>query len=129
MDFITIYPKNQRQHGSIMIGVDKLTKFVHVTPVKYNYKYNYTEFPKWWFQIKMLNLHQISGKNFLHVCELILITLEVIYGRKCTPLISWDNWVERIMTGPQILHEMEHMVKKVQYNLKVVQDRQKFYED
>lgn len=34
MDFITGFPRIVRQHDSIMVVVDKLTKFVHFIPVK-----------------------------------------------------------------------------------------------
>jgi hypothetical protein len=54
---------------------------------------------------------------------------EILYGRKCTTPISWDNPVDRIMVGPDMLQEMESMVKKAQQNLKVAQDRQKSYAD
>jgi hypothetical protein len=40
---------------------------------------------------------------------------------------GWDNLVDRIMIGPEILQEMEQMVKKVKHNLEVAQDRQKNY--
>ena len=39
MDFITSLPKNFRQHDSIMVVVDKLSKDAHFIPVKYTYKY------------------------------------------------------------------------------------------
>jgi hypothetical protein len=48
---------------------------------------------------------------------------EVLYERKCTTPISWDNLVEKIMVGPEILQEMERMVKRVQQNLKESQYR------
>jgi hypothetical protein len=54
---------------------------------------------------------------------------EILYGRKCTTPISWDNPVDRIMVGPDMLQEMELIVKKAQHNLKVAQDRQKSYAD
>ena len=38
MDFITGLPKNLKQHDSIMVIVEKLTKVSHVIPVKYPYK-------------------------------------------------------------------------------------------
>jgi hypothetical protein len=53
---------------------------------------------------------------------------EVLYGRKCTTPISWDNLVDRIMVGLEILQEMERMAKRVQKNLKEAQDRHKIYE-
>ena len=38
MDFITGFPKNFRQHGSIMVVIDKLSKAAHFIPVKSTYK-------------------------------------------------------------------------------------------
>jgi hypothetical protein len=43
---------------------------------------------------------------------------EVLYDRKCTTPISWDNLVEKLMMGLEMLQEMEKMVRKVQQNLK-----------
>jgi hypothetical protein len=34
IDFITKFPRKSRQHDSIMLMVDKLTKDVHFVPVK-----------------------------------------------------------------------------------------------
>ena len=38
LDFTTSFPRNQRQHDSIMVVVDKLRKYVHFIPVKSTYK-------------------------------------------------------------------------------------------
>jgi len=38
---------------------------------------------------------------------------EVLYDRKYTTLIIWDNLVDRLMVGPKMLHEMENTVRKV----------------
>jgi hypothetical protein len=38
MDFITKLPRTNKQHDSIMVVVDKLTKFVHFIPVKLTHK-------------------------------------------------------------------------------------------
>jgi hypothetical protein len=54
---------------------------------------------------------------------------EALYRRKCTTLISWDNLVERLMMGPEILQKIEKMVNMVQQNLKEAQDQQKSYTD
>ena len=50
---------------------------------------------------------------------------EILYGRRCNTPISWSNPVDRLMLGPEMLKEMEQIVKQVQSNLKVAQDRQK----
>ena len=38
MDFITGFPLTQKQHDSIMVIVDKLSKSAHFIPVKSTYK-------------------------------------------------------------------------------------------
>ena len=38
LDFITSLPLTQKQHDSIKVVVDKLSKFVHLIPVKLTYK-------------------------------------------------------------------------------------------
>ena len=40
--------------------------------------------------------------------------LEVLYGQKCRTPVSWDNLADRIVLGPDMLKEMEQMVKEVQ---------------
>ena len=72
-------------------------------------------------------------KEFLHLVEFDynngyqtsskMSPFEELYGRKCTTPISWDNLVDRIMVGPEMLHEMKRMVKRVQQNLKEAHDR------
>jgi hypothetical protein len=38
MDFITKLPRTSKQHDSIMVVVDKLTKAAHFIPVKLTHK-------------------------------------------------------------------------------------------
>jgi hypothetical protein len=38
MDFITKLPRTNRQHDSIMVVVDKLTKVAHFIPIKVTHK-------------------------------------------------------------------------------------------
>jgi hypothetical protein len=42
-------------------------------------------------------------------------------------LLAGITHVDRLMMGPEMLQEMEKMVRKVQHNLKEAQDRQKSY--
>ena len=43
--------------------------------------------------------------------------------------MTWDNPVNRVVLGPELLKEMEQEVVKIRQNLKVAQDRQKRYGD
>ena len=54
---------------------------------------------------------------------------EIMYGRKCNTSISWSNRVDRLVLGPKLLKEMKLIVKQVQGNLKIAQDRQKSQAD
>jgi hypothetical protein len=40
MDFITKFPRTRKQHDSIMVVVDKLTKVVHFIPMNITHKEN-----------------------------------------------------------------------------------------
>ena len=54
---------------------------------------------------------------------------EVLYGWNCRTLVTWDNPLDRLMLGPDLLLDVEQLVTKVQGNLKEAQDRQKSYAD
>ena len=36
---------------------------------------------------------------------------EILYGRKCNTPISWNNPVDRLVLGPELLKEIEEIVK------------------
>ena len=54
---------------------------------------------------------------------------EVLYGRKGRTPSSWGGPEDKFLLGPEMLEEMEVMVKKVRANLKMAQDRQKNFVD
>jgi hypothetical protein len=54
---------------------------------------------------------------------------EALYGRQCNIPISWNNPVDRVTIGPDMLKEMEQQVIQIRQNLKIAQDRQKSYAD
>ena len=54
---------------------------------------------------------------------------EVLYGIKCDILIQWDNLVDWIMIGCDMLKELNQMENKVKQNLKTSHDRHKSYVD
>ena len=43
--------------------------------------------------------------------------------------MTWDNPVNRVVLGPELLKEMEQEVVKIRQKLKAAQDRQKSYAD
>ena len=54
---------------------------------------------------------------------------EILYGKECDTPISWSNLVDRLVLGPELLKDMELIVKHIQGNLKVVQDQHKSQAD
>eukprot|EP00253_Pinus_taeda_P031329 PITA_31329 len=52
-----------------------------------------------------------------------------MYGRKCRTPSSWGGPEDKLSLGPEMLKEMEDMVKRVRVNLKAAQDRQKNFAD
>jgi hypothetical protein len=54
---------------------------------------------------------------------------EALYGRQCKIQISWDNPVDRITIGPDMLKEMEQQVVQIKRYLKIAQERHKIYAD
>eukprot|EP00253_Pinus_taeda_P028795 PITA_28795 len=75
-----------------------------------------------------LQLVEFAYNNGYHA-SLQMSPFEVLYGRKCHTPSSWGGLEDKLMLGPEMLKEMEQMVKKVRANLKVAQDRQKSYAD
>eukprot|EP00253_Pinus_taeda_P022056 PITA_22056 len=71
-----------------------------------------------------LQLVEFSYNNGYQI-SLLMIPFEVLYGRKCRTPSSWSGPEDRLMLGPEMLKEMEELVKRVRSNLKAAQDRQK----
>ena len=65
MDFITGLPKKVKQHGSIMVMVDKLSKEAHFIPVKYSYK-----------AINITNIFMKDIFRFHDVLKIIILDLD-----------------------------------------------------
>eukprot|EP00253_Pinus_taeda_P002818 PITA_02818 len=75
-----------------------------------------------------LHLVEFAYNNSYHT-SLQMSPFEVLYGRKCHTPASWGGPEDRLMLGPDMLKEMEEMIKEVRVNLKVAQDRQKSFAD
>jgi hypothetical protein len=77
------------------------------------------------------------SEGYLHLVEfaynngyqasLRMRPFEALYSRKCDTLVSWDNLVDRVVLGMELLKDMEDQVVKIKHNLKVDQDRKKIY--
>ena len=49
---------------------------------------------------------------------------EAFYGRRCRTTVTWDNPVNRVVLGLELLKEMEQEVVNIRKNMKAAQDRQ-----
>eukprot|EP00253_Pinus_taeda_P007492 PITA_07492 len=75
-------------------------------------------------------LHRVEfAYNNGYYASLQMSPFEVLYGRKCRTPSSWGGLEDKLMLGPEMLKEMEEMVKRVRANLKVAQDRQNRFVD
>ena len=54
---------------------------------------------------------------------------EALYGRRCRTLVTWDNLVNKVVLGSELLKEMEQEVVKIRHILKTSHDRHKIYAD
>eukprot|EP00253_Pinus_taeda_P012919 PITA_12919 len=71
-----------------------------------------------------LHLVEFTYNNGYHI-SLLMSPFEVLYGWKCRTPSSWSGPEDRLMLGPEMLKEMEELIKKLRSNLKAAQDRQK----
>ena len=77
MDFITEFPMTWRQHDSIMVVVDKLTKASHFTPVKSTYKADAIE------KIFMKDIFRLHGFPKPIVFDIYPMFTSNFFGRAC----------------------------------------------
>ena len=75
-----------------------------------------------------MHLVEFSYNNGYHASTKIP-PFEVLYGRKCRALVTWDDPMDRLMLGPDFLKDLENMVNMVKKNLKESQDLKKTYVD
>eukprot|EP00253_Pinus_taeda_P015083 PITA_15083 len=75
-----------------------------------------------------LHLVEFAYNNGYHTSTQ-LSPFEVLYGRKYRTPSSWGGPEDKLSLGPEMLKEMEDMVKRVRANLKAAQDRQKSFAD
>jgi hypothetical protein len=54
---------------------------------------------------------------------------ESLYSMKCNTPVSWDNPIDRVVLGPELLKDMEDKMVRIKKNLKATQDRKKIYAD
>eukprot|EP00253_Pinus_taeda_P031079 PITA_31079 len=121
MDFIIGLPKSKKNNNSIMVVVDKLRKSAHFIPIGGQTKLvnqvvedmlrSYVmQQPSRWEDY--LHLVEFAYNNGYHT-SLQMSLFEVLCGRKCHTPSSWEGQEDKLMLSPEMLKEMEEMVKKV----------------
>jgi len=73
-----------------------------------------------------LYLVEFAYNNGYHA-SLKMSPFEALHGRRCRTPVSWDNPVDRVIVGPEMLKDMEEQVVNIRQNLKIARDRQKSY--
>ena len=79
----------------------------------------------------------IKWEDYLHLAEFAynnkyqtsskMSPFEVLYGRKCRTLVTWDIPVDRLMLGPDLLKYFEQLVTKFQLKSYVDKKRKDKY--
>jgi hypothetical protein len=69
-----------------------------------------------------MHLVEFAYNNEYHA-SLKMSPFKALYGRKCNTPVSWDNFADRVVVGPELLKEMEDQMIKIKQNLKATQDR------
>ena len=75
-----------------------------------------------------LYLVEFAYNNGYHA-SLKMSPFEDLYGRRCRTPVSWDNPIEKVIIGLEMLKYLEEKVIKIRQNLKIAQDRKKSYAD
>jgi hypothetical protein len=81
--------------------------------------------PKW---DKHLPLAEFSYNNSYQE-SIKMSPFEALYGRPCRTPLSWSEFGERVIFGPDIMTEAEGKVKQIQANIIAIQSHQKSYTD
>eukprot|EP00253_Pinus_taeda_P020588 PITA_20588 len=77
---------------------------------------------------KYLPLVEFAYNNSYH-SSIGMPPFEALYGRPCRTPLSWDRLEDRVIIGPELIHEMEAHVRQIRQRLKEAHDRQKSYAD
>ncbi|KAH0723069.1 hypothetical protein KY289_006113 [Solanum tuberosum] len=146
-------PKSRRQHDSIWVIVDRMTKSAYFLPKGLGSKVNLStvfhpqtdgkaehtihtledmlracviDFKGNWDD--HLPLIEFGYNNSYH-SSIQMAPYEAFYGRRCRSPIGWFKVGEEGLLGPDLVHQAMEKVKVIQERLKMAQSRQKSYTD
>ena len=67
--------------------------------------------------------HPSKWENYLYLVEFVynngyhtslkMSPFEALYGRRCRMPVSWNNPIDRVIVGPEMLKDMEEQVVKI----------------
>ncbi|KAH0670724.1 hypothetical protein KY285_025700 [Solanum tuberosum] len=149
MDFVVGLPRTRRQHDSIWVIVDRMTKSAHFIPTKV--KLSTAFHPQTDGQAErtiqtleeMLRACVIDFKgnwdDYLPLIELAynnshhssigMAPFKALYGRRCRSPVGWFEVGEIALIGPESVYEAIEKVRLIRERLKMAQSRQKSYVD
>ncbi|XP_074278230.1 uncharacterized protein LOC141601824 [Silene latifolia] len=71
----------------------------------------------------------VSDRDTSYYTDIGMEPFMALYGRKCTSLVCWDDCVETVLFGPQMVQDMVEQMQLIRQKMKPAQDRQKSYTD
>ncbi|XP_074277151.1 uncharacterized protein LOC141600799 [Silene latifolia] len=110
MDFIVGLPRTQHGNNIIWVIVDRLTKSTHFIPMKDT-----------WSKFQLANGYR------MHVVRLHGLSKDIVSDRDARSLVCWDDNVEAVVLGPQMVQDMIEQLHLIRQKMKAAQDRQKSY--
>ncbi|WMV50541.1 hypothetical protein MTR67_043926 [Solanum verrucosum] len=137
MDLIRGLPRTRRQHDSIWVIVDRVTKLAHLvdTDGQTNHTIQTLEdilracmiyFKGNWDD--HLSLIEFTYINNFH-SSIQIAPYEALYGRRCRSFIGWFDVGEETLIGPYSVYEAKEKVQIIRDELKTAQSHQKSYAD
>ncbi|XP_074297954.1 uncharacterized protein LOC141628760 [Silene latifolia] len=132
MDFFVGLPRSQKGNNMIWVIVDQLTKSAHFIPMKDTW--SKAELTKA-YRRNVVKLHGIpkdivSHRDSRFICKTWKEQQESLgTQRRCRNSICWDDSVERMVVGPEMVQEMIEQVQVIRKKINAAQDRQKSYAD
>ncbi|XP_075077151.1 uncharacterized protein LOC142163897 [Nicotiana tabacum] len=145
-------PCTQKNHDTIWVIVDRLTKSAHFLAIRVDYTLEHLaelyvneivtlhEVPisivsdrdlrftsRFWTSLQEVLGTRLNFSTSFHPQTDGMPTYEALYERKCRTPLCWNEFGERKLVGAEIVQQTKDMVKIIKDRLKIASDRQKYY--